>query len=290
MNKPKTLVIAGQTATGKTNLAIEIAKQFNGEIICADSRTIYKGLNVGTAKPTLAEMSGVKHHMIDIIKPDETFNVVNFKTACLKTIENILKKGKLPIIVGGSGLYLDSVLFDYSFRSDKVIDIAGMSVRERLELAQKMYSEALDKIDSKNMRRVDQLLERGPSNSNDRSSLKLDCKIFGIALEKTILKKNIVNRTKSMLSNGFIDEVQSLRKVYGKDCPVLTSTGYKEVSEYLDGNLNKSELEDEIVASTLKLAKKQATWFKRNPYIEWYSSAGAAEKAIESYLKGSLVQ
>lgn len=290
MNQVKTLVILGQTATGKTNLSIQIAKQFNGEIICADSRTIYKGMDIGTAKPTTNEMEGVKHHIIDIIEPNEYFSVVEFKTLCLELIDEIKKKGKLPIIVGGSGLYLDSVLFDYSFRSDTDVEIDGMGSQKKLELAQKLYPEAFKKMDTKNIRRVEQLLLRGPSKSSDRDSLKLDCKIFGIAPEKAVLKQNIQLRTRAMLNNGFIQEVKKLRRHYGKDCPALKTTGYKEVGEYLDGKLSKAEIEPEIVSATLKLAKKQATWFKRNPYIAWYLSAEEAGRAIKDYLEASLIQ
>jgi len=286
----KIIVILGQTATGKTKLAISLAKKYGGEIICADSRTIYKGMDVGTAKPTLAEMQGIKHHLIDVVEPNESFSVVDFKTLCQKYLDSILKKGKLPIIVGGSGLYLDAVLFDYNFRSSQGIDTGSMTDAEIVKSAKKLYGEDLGGVDSKNIRRVAQLLERGPSNSSDRSSLKLHCKIIGLMLEKPVLKKNIEIRTEQMLDNGFVQEVEKLRKIYGRDCPALNTTGYHEVSDFLDGRLKPEELGPAIVAATLKLAKKQATWFKRNHHIEWASDHSHAEALAESYLKDSLVQ
>jgi tRNA dimethylallyltransferase len=283
-SSPKLIVILGQTATGKTALAIEIAKKHNGAIICADSRTIYKGMDIGTAKPSKDEQKSVQHYLLDEVVPNQSFSVVEFKTLCDKYIEKIREQGKLPILVGGSGLYLDAFLYDYRFRNGTGMDVFGMTDEQKLELAQNLYPNELVKIDSKNMRRVEQLLTRGPSKNDDRKAIKIPCKIIGLELDKLTLKQNIQKRTKAMLNKGFVQEVEKLRIKFGKDCPALSTTGYKEVGEYLDGKIEKSELEAQIVASTLRLAKKQATWFKRNESIEWCNSTQKAIASIEQYL------
>lgn len=282
---PKLVVILGQTATGKTALAMEVARKHNGAIICADSRTIYKGMDIGTAKPSQNEQKAIQHYLIDVVEPNQSFSVVEFKTLCQKYIAKIRQEGRLPIIVGGSGLYLDALLYDYKFRSATGLDVSEMTDDQKLELAQELYSKELLKIDSKNIRRVEQLLTRGPVNTNDRKRIKIPCKIIGLELDKPTLRQNIEKRTKAMLNNGFVQEVEKLRSKYGKDCPALLTTGYKEVSEYLDKKIEKSMLEPEIVTSTLRLAKKQATWFKRNQSIEWFNSYQKAIAAIEQYLR-----
>lgn len=290
MDNNKLIVILGQTATGKTGIAIELAQKYDGEIICADSRTIYKSMDIGTAKPTTEQMQGIKHYLIDVVEPNQSFSVVEFKTLCLKYIDKIRQRGKLPIIVGGSGLYLDSVLFDYTFRAKTGIDTSTMTDQKKLEAAKKLYGEDLAGVDSKNMRRVGQLLELGPPNSQDRASLKIPCKIIGIKLEKLTLKQNIEKRTRQMLNNGFVQEVQNLRSRYGDDCASLRTIGYSQVSDYLEGKLPKDELEGAITSATLRLAKKQATWFKRNPYIEWVENGDQASRLARRYLKETLVE
>lgn len=284
-SSPKLVVILGQTASGKTALAMEVARKHNGAIICADSRTIYRGMDIGTAKPSQDEQKAIQHYLIDVVEPNQSFSVVEFKTLCQKYIAKIRQEGRLPIIVGGSGLYLDAFLFDYKFRSATGLDVSEMTDDQKLELAQELYPQEILEIDSKNIRRVEQLLTRGPVNTNDRKRIKIPCKIIGLELDKPTLRQNIEKRTKAMLNNGFVQEVEKLRSKYGKDCPALLTTGYKEVSEYLDKKIEKSMLEPEIVTSTLRLAKKQATWFKRNQSIEWFNSYQKAIAAIEQYLR-----
>jgi tRNA dimethylallyltransferase len=286
----KLIVVLGPTASGKTDIAINLAQKYDGEIICADSRTIYKGMDIGTAKPSNEQMQGIKHYLLDVIEPNQSFSVVEFKTLCLKYINKIRQKGKLAIIVGGSGLYLDAVLFDYSFRSGTGLDTNTMSDQEKLEAAQKIYGKDLLGVDAKNIRRVEQLLERGPSNSADRDSLKIPCKIIGVKLEKPLLKQNVEKRTQQMLNNGFVQEVQKLRSRYGSDCASLQTTGYAQVGDYLDGKLEKDQLASAINAATLRLAKKQTTWFKRNPHIDWVADYAEASRSVGQYLSKTLVE
>ena len=284
-SQPKLVVILGQTATGKTGLSLEIAKRHNGEIICADSRTIYKGMDIGTAKPNQTEQKEVKHYLLDVVEPNNSYSVVEFKTNAEKYIKKIRENGKLPVIVGGSGLYLDAIIFDYQFRGETGLDISEMTDEQKLLLAHKLYPNEMTKMDSKNIRRVEQLLTRGPAKTLDRNSVKLPCKIIGLELEKPLLKQNIEKRTDSMLNNGFVQEVKNLRTKYGRDCIALSTTGYAQVCDYLDGIIDKSELKQSIVKATLKLAKKQATWFKRNKQVVWCDSPKKATAVIEQYLK-----
>lgn len=290
MTSEKLIVVLGPTASGKTELGIRLAKKYDGEIICADSRTIYNDMDIGTAKPSKQQQAEVPHHLLDVVKPNESFSVVKFKTLCLKSIRQIRQKGKLPIIVGGSGLYIDSVLYDYGFRIKNGPDTSKLSDAEIVKLAKATYGEELMGVDSKNTRRVAQLLERGPSIAADRKAVKIASKIIGLQLEKPQLKQNIEMRTVQMLNNGFIQEVENVRSKYGTDCAALTTTGYKQVGEFLDGQLSESGLEAAIVRATLKLSKKQLTWFRRNKQIAWVHSFDQAMDIADAYMAQGLVQ
>jgi tRNA dimethylallyltransferase len=286
MKNDKLIVIVGPTASGKTSLAIDIAKKYEGEIICADSRTIYRGMDIGTAKPTIKEQQEIKHYLLDILDPGQKFSAADFKEACNEAVKEILHRGKLPIIVGGSGLYLDAYLYDYQFRdNDKsTIDTTEMSELELIELANKMYPQEMSEIDSKNIQRVEQLIERGPVNKEDRKVIKIECKIIGLNPEKPNLKQNIELRTKEMLNKGFVQEVEQLQAKYGKECPSLQTIGYKQVNGMLNGNLEQNDVENTINKATIDLAKRQITWFKRNKSIEWVKNPRDGIKIAEEYL------
>ena len=286
MSKDKLLVIVGPTASGKTSLAIDIANKYDGEIICADSRTIYRGMDIGTAKPTIKEQQGIKHYLLDILDPGQQFSAADFKEACIEAVKEIRSRGKLPIIVGGSGLYIDAYLYDYQFRNNdkSTIDTTEMSESEMIELANKMYPQEMSEIDSKNTQRVEQLIERGPVNKEDRNGIKIECKIIGLSPERPNLKQNIKLRTKQMLNKGFVQEVEDLRAKWGKECPSLQTIGYKQVNSMLDGDLDQNDVENTINRATLDLAKRQLTWFKRNKSIEWIENPQDGMKIAEEYL------
>jgi tRNA dimethylallyltransferase len=284
--KDKLLVIVGPTASGKTSLAIEVAKKYNGEIICADSRTIYKGLDIGTAKPSKAEQQEITHHLLDIIEPGEVFSAADFKKACAEAVKDIRERGKLPIVVGGSGLYIDAYLFDYQFRnSQPIVDVSEMNREQILELAKKTYPEEMNNIDVNNIQRLTQLLERGPVDKSDTKKLKIKCKIIGLNPEKLMLKQNIAKRTRQMLNNSFVQEVEALRKKYGKDCPSLQTIGYKQVGAMLDGQIKLNDVETTINSATQDLAKRQITWFKRNKAITWVINPPEALSIAKQYLE-----
>lgn len=281
----KLLVILGPTACGKTQTSIEIAKKYNGEIICADSRTIYRYMDIGTAKPTKQDRNEVKHYLLDIVEPIERYSVVEFKTECEKLLGSIWERGKLPLIVGGTGLYIDSVLFNYQFRGVlSGIDVESMSHDEKIQLARSKYPKEMIDFDEKNERRLTKLLQFGPSKNIDRQKLKYPCKIIGIMPNKPTLKQKIELRTKDMLNKGIVQETKDIISEFGRDCPGLNTIGYKQCVEYLDGKLPESELADAINRVTLGLAKRQITWFKRNPYIVWLEFEQQADAVVADYL------
>ena len=288
-NIAKLVVILGPTASGKSAMALELAQKFSGEIVCADSRTIYKGMDIGTAKPSIQEQQLVKHHLIDIVEPNRPFSAAQFKKAAQDAIAEIQSRGKLPFLVGGSGMYIDSVIYDYGFR-DEVSDeektlIENMSLQQLQKLAQQKFPAEFLKIDTKNRRRVEQLICKGPTKDNDRKSSIVDSLVLGLDIEKPLLRQNIEQRTKSMLSNSFIQEVEGLRQKYGDSDALVRTTGYAQVIEYLDGYIEKSELSDDIITATWQLSRKQMTWFRRNKSIEWISSIDQASAMISDYLE-----
>lgn len=284
-NFSKLVVIVGPTASGKTGLAIQLAKKLNGEIICADSRTVYRGMDIGTAKPTVAEQQIVSHKLLDIAEPNEQLSVVQFKTLCDKAITDVRERGMVPFLVGGSGMYVDAVLFDYQFRAkNSDIDVRSMDYKQKLQKALVLYPKELGKIDVKNERRVDQLLMRGPSTDVDRKVLKKQCKIIGLMPNMLLLKQNIKERTGQMLNNGLVQETEEIIRKFHADCSGLNTIGYRQVVEYLNGSLAEDELENSINRATLGLAKRQMTWFKRNKAISWVASSEEAGYLVRKYL------
>jgi tRNA dimethylallyltransferase len=242
-------------------------------------------MDIGTAKPTIKEQQNIKHHLLDIIDPNKYYSVVEFKTKCEKIIKDIQNRGKIPFLVGGSGLYIDSVLYDYKFRSANTnIDTSKMTKAEILTKAKQLYPVELAKIDQKNTRRIEQLLQFGPVKTNDRNIIKIECKILGTGKNKLIIKQNIEMRTKQMLNNGIIQETEKIINKFGRDCPGLNTIGYKQCVEYIDGKLAKNELATAINKATFDLAKRQMTWFKRNTAIHWIDSAIEADHITANYI------
>lgn len=283
----KLVAIVGPTASGKTTLAIKLAKKYNGQIVCADSRTIYRGIDIGTAKPTQAEQKQVKHYLLDIVKPNEDFNAKRFKEMAQAAIDNIWRKGKLPFLVGGSGMYIDAVLFGYQFRHPRLYpdqNLDDKSLDELIAIAQKKYPKSIKEIDIKNRRRVEQLILKGPAKDDDRRKLELNALIIGLCPDTTLLKEKIALRTDEILRLGFVDEVKKLRSTYGNDTVALQTTGYSAVSQYLDGKLGEVQLRQAIIKQTFELAKKQITWFKRNKYVQWVKNNQEAEELLRRYV------
>lgn len=248
------VVIVGETASGKSALALELAERYNGEIICADSRTVHKGMDIGTAKPTKEEQALIPHHMLDVVEPNQHFNVAQFQTKTIDLIDQISGRGKLPILVGGTGLYVDSVIFNYQFKD---------SNSER------------DPINPRHAK---------PSDKPKDNVLRPDTLVIGLSVERDVLKERISKRVDKMVDDGFIEEAKELSKKYGWDAPGLLAPGYRAFRKYFEGSITLDEAKAQVILNDLNLAKRQRSWFKRNKSIQWVSSSDEAVKLADKFL------
>lgn len=280
------IVIVGQTASGKSALAMQLAEKYNGEIIAADSRTVYKGMDIGTAKPPLQDQQRIKHYGLDLITPDQSFSAAQFKDYCSNVVKNIHKKGKIPFIVGGSGLYVDGYIYDFSFG-----DEADQSLRTKLnslnfneikELAAKKGLN-FEQVNFTNRRHLSRAIERGDAHTTQKH-LPGNILIIGLRVNKEVLEERITNRVDKMLEMGLVQEVQNLIKQYGTQAPGLLAPAYKEVSEYINGSLSLEETREQIIRSHKYLAKRQLTWFKRNKDIVWCQNTTEAEQTASDFI------
>jgi tRNA dimethylallyltransferase len=263
-----------------------LAQKYDGEIICADSRTIYKGFDIGTAKPTEEDQALVPHHLLDICEPGESFSAAQFKVLAEATIQEIWSRGKAPFLVGGSGMYVDSVLFGYQFREggEEGRDFSHATLDELQQLVAEQYPDEFYNIDSHNKLRLEQILTRGLANSDDRESIKYESLILGLAPDRLLLKQRIAERVDSMLSNGFVQEVKMLIARYGSDCPQLNIIGYRHARDYLAGAITLEECRQRFMSDDSALAKRQMTWFKRNETIHWLTLADDADELVRDCL------
>ena len=285
MNKSKTPIIAivGPTASGKTSLGIAIAKLIGGEILCCDSRTVYKGMTIGTSAPSQKEQSGIPHHLLEIREPDKQINAAQFKEICLSTIENIKSRGKIPILVGGSGLYIDSIIFNYSYEPQDTV-LRDSLANKTLDELQKIISEKNLElpINEKNPRHlISAIMNKG--RDKDRELID-DCLVIGISVDREVLVSSIKARTERMIKQGLETEVRALVDQYGWDIEPMRSIGYMEFKGYIENKINKDELKALINKDTFNYAKRQKTWFKRNKNIHWIEEQGEVVDLITTYL------
>lgn len=277
------VVIVGPTASGKTSLAIRLALRHRGEIICADSRTVYKGMDIGTAKPTAEEQARVPHWGLDLIEPGESFNASDFKQYALQKIKEIRARGNTPFLVGGSGLYVDAIIFDYQFSPPS-------SDRQRLE---EMTIESLQEYciknniklpeNSKNKRHLVRAIERNGTEPKRRSEPLEDSIIVGISTDREILRKRIQDRSEQIFDDNVVKEATMLGKKYGWDSEAMTGNIYPLVRQYLTGELSLAGVKENFIAADWRLAKRQLTWLKRNSSIEW-RPLDQAEQYLEERL------
>lgn len=286
MKNPKLVVIVGETASGKSALAMELARQHNGELIAADSWTVYPGFNVGTAKPSKAEQTEVPHHLIDVADPKKGFSAAAYKTLAIKTIENVSNSGKLPIMVGGAGLYIDAVLYDFSFLpagDEKERQLLNQkTIIELLEIIKnKKYS--LDGIDTHNKRRLVRLIESKGKRPKQKG-LRSETLVIGLQPPKARLRTNIERRVENMFARGLKKEVAELARAYGWEAEPMKGIGYREFRGYFEGQYSLAETKRKITRSSLALAKKQRTWFKRHPEIVWVEHPEDAKELVKKFL------
>lgn len=280
------IVIVGPTASGKSALALDIAREYRGEIICADSRTVYKGMDIGTAKPTSAERAEIPHHILDVVTPDQTFTAAEFKRRSLLWIDDIAIRGRLPIMAGGTGLYIDGVIFDFAF-----LPPAPAEAREELELMTLEQLQAEIKSrginmpnDPKNKRRLVRALETN-GQIPVKKGLRRNTLVIGLDVERDAIQQRIAARVDVMMDAGFVDETRRLVGEYGWGAPGLSAPGYKALREYLEGRTNLSEAKAQFTHNDMQLAKRQRTWFRRNPYIHWVKNSDEAKQLVQEFLQ-----
>lgn len=281
------IVVVGETASGKSSLGMDLAQTLGGEIISADSRLVYRGMDVGTAKPTKEERSQVPHHLIDIVEPDQEFTVAEFKRLVLETIAEIRARGQYPIMVGGTGLYVDALVYDYTFR--RRYDHQIRESLEKLPLArlQELAKEQGHLLESqeKNRRRLIRILEAGAEPHDDRNEIIDNVIMLGLRLPRTQLRKNIEIRVEQMFRRGLRKEVDDLVNRYGWEHEALTGIGYREFEAFYLKENSMSQVKRQIVQHTLNYAKRQRTWFKRNPHIRWFETPAEAKSYVLNQLK-----
>ena len=291
----KVLVIVGPTASGKTGFGIKCANAFNGEIISGDSIQIYKGLDIGSAKATTQERKEAIHHLIDIKEANENYSVKEFQEKGRQLIEDITNRGKLPIVVGGTGLYIKALLYDYIFydEDDEDEPYDDLSNQEIYEILKKEDPKALEKIHINNRKRLVRALNilrkhnEGISDIKDRQEHKMlyDAKIIGLTLNRDLLYQRIEERVDGMIKDGLLDEIKGLlEKGINFDNQSMQGIGYKEFKDYFDGNLELNECIDKVKSNTKHFAKRQYTWFNNQMSIEWFEDKEDAFKEIEEWL------
>ena len=281
--KKRILIICGPTASGKTALAIECAKLLDTEIISADSMYIYKGLSIGTAKPTVDEMSGIRHHLIDVVEPTENFSVSDYKSLASPIIDSLIEKNKIPIICGGTGFYINSILYDLSYGNGS----ANIEIREKYkELAkthgnQYVYEhlksvdpESADKLHFNDLKRVIRALEiyyNGEKKSKIKDDFlpKYDYRAYSINHDRKVLYDRINRRVDKMISDGLLDEIKGLiSDGVTKSSQCMQAIGYKEIIEYLEGNISLEQAIELIKLNSRHYAKRQLTFFKKYDLIQ----------------------
>lgn len=247
------IVILGETASGKTAAGIELAQQIRGEIICADSRTIYKHLDIGTAKPMSKEQQGVSHHLLDILDPDQKFSAAQFKKLATDKIEEIWARGHFPIMVGGTGLYIDGVLFDFQF--------AGQDAPKNPDNPRHLMR----------------------SESSAARKLRESTLVCGLTVDRELLKYRIRQRVEQMFNDGFLDEIKEATSTYGWDNESMSGIGYRVAREYFNGSASLEDVKQAFISRDTSLAKRQRTWFRRNPHIQWFEQADQLIKEASEF-------
>lgn len=282
------IVILGETASGKTALAIELAKRFDGEIISADSRTVYKEMDIGTAKPSKAERIQVPHHLVDVVSPDEKFTVADFQRLAQQSMKNIYERQHIPFLVGGSGLYIDAVIYDF-----ELLPPPDPAERKRLQKmsVQELQTEIMEKgyqipANKNNPRHLTRVIETAGKVSQ-KNPLRSNTLLLGLSLDRDELKKRIAARADRMIEQGLVSEVRYVGEKYGWESSALQAPAYRAFKKHVAGDSSLEEAKNEFMYSDLQLAKRQRTWFRRNSSIQWIDSLEQAESMVDKFLHKS---
>lgn len=263
----KVLVIAGVTASGKSRLGVELAKQFNGEIISADSVAVYRELDIGSAKPSLIEQDGVVHHMIDVLDLDESFNVARFQKEARDLIDSIHQRNKLPIIVGGTGLYINALLYDYRFDEEEdLIEPMEGSNQELHDQLSLLHQDIARTIHPNNRKRVIRALQRGgqPEVEFDSNTALYDALVYFLEGDRKQLYERMDHRVELMVGNGLVEEIEKLNSKYPEffEYQATQCIGYREFKEFVSGSQSIERTIELIQRNTRRFSKRQITWFK----------------------------
>ena len=302
--KPTVIVICGPTASGKTALSIELAKQLKGEIVSCDSMQIYKDMDIGTAKPTIEEMQGIKHYLIDYISPDIRYSVADYKKDAKQAIKDIIDKGKVPIVVGGTGLYIDSLIYEIEYQNiefdekyreflEKRVKKEGLQVL--YEEAKKIDKIAIKKISPNDQKRILRILEIYNATGKNKTEqeiesrkkeLEYDYHVYALNWDRELLYERINKRVDIMIEQGLIEEVKMIYEKYNKFPTAMQGLGYKEIVEYIEGKTTKEEAIEKIKMETRRYAKRQITWFKKNKQTIWLDGQEKIQNNIKIILEG----
>ncbi|HEC2150563.1 TPA: tRNA (adenosine(37)-N6)-dimethylallyltransferase MiaA [Staphylococcus delphini] len=304
-NKPFIVAIVGPTASGKTELGVALAKAINGEVISGDSMQVYQGMDIGTAKVTPDEMDGIPHHLIDILKPDETYSAYDFQQQTQQLITDITARGKVPIIVGGTGLYIQSVIYDYQFDDETISPETEQRVAEQMAELKSYTNEALHdylgifdpnsqrEIHPNNRKRVERAISYYLSTkkvlSNRKKSTQLtenyDTLLVGIEMSRDTLYSRINSRVDMMLSHGLLDEVQELIELGYESCQSMQAIGYKEMIPVIKNEMPLDEAITLLKQHSRNYAKRQMTWFTNKLNVHWLDREKMSLTSMLSELK-----
>jgi tRNA dimethylallyltransferase len=298
-NKPRLIAIVGTTASGKTMLGIALAKRVGGEIVSADSRQIYRGMDIGTAKPTADERRAVPHHLIDIKDPDESYTVAEYQRDAIAAINDIAGRGNIPLLVGGTGLYIRAVVENLDIpktaaQPELRASIEREIARDGLDAAFKklvaLDPEAAAVVDPRNPRRVMRALEVAITTGEpftaqrSKNAPLFDTLVLGLNPPPKVLRDRINRRVDAMMRDGFVYEVKTLVKKYGTTAPAFNAIGYREIVDHLNGNCSIEEAAASIKRNTWHYAKRQMTWFKKYKLTHWIESEKEAWDLTEHFL------
>ena len=301
------LVILGPTAVGKTNIAIKVAHQLNGEIISADSMQVYRHLNIGTAKPSLTERKRVPHHLMDIVDPGENYNVVRFQSEVKQLIPAIVGRGHLPMLVGGTGLYISAVVDNYNFSHDgpnpllrrqltaRAVKLGSQTLHRELSQVDPAAAEKIQRTDTRRLVRALEVSASGQQFSASKHGPPLYRVVqIGLTRKRTKLYEAVNQRVEQMFDRGLVEEAKWILQLdLPPNLPVLQALGYKEIFPYLQGEVSIDEVKENLKRQTRRFVKRQLTWFRRDERIIWldrdeYSDQEALTAQIVSIVEGKL--
>ncbi len=292
---PRIVCIVGPTSSGKTALSLEIAKQFEGEIVNADARQVYRGFVIGTGQPTKEEQQGIPHHLFGFLEPEQIYTVTEWKTAALAYIKDIVARGKLPILVGGTGLYFQALVDNYEPpavppQPELRAEMEKRTLEQLVRQLEKLDPDAVTWVDLKNRRRVERALEVVTATGKSFKAQRLqgeklvEALILGRQRSPEELRERINAAIDQMLARGWKEEVEALHASgIAWDAPAMTSIGYRDLGELIREDVSFEEALEHIRIATWQYAKRQLTWFKRDERIRWLESNASAVKIVQTW-------